>query len=442
VARPSGPRGFNLNSNVLTRFLLTNRRVQPTLQILSVAIFAWALWQSFVGPQDVATNFGAIAFFGIWWTPVMLLSLVLFGRIWCYVCPIGAISQYLQDFGLRRRFPTFRRPKWRVVGVGFSVLSIAALSFTLARLPLYKFGVAYTPWKMGVYFLVFLAIAVALSLVFRQRVFCRYFCPATGVMSVTTRLSPFEITQERDSHVADCMTAEFRSNYLSTERRCVACMNCSVGEPDVPIRLRARWPGAAAVRQRLLIPDEAIIALIIWAVFPIDHVLGGHVIDNLAIVQGLPGLLAGATPYYGSILATILVFAAVNWIAARWSGLDARAAFTRFAFAYVPLGIVFQLGVHLVPSLVESGPSLVNGFMSGLGLPLRLPAEWGSAETAAAWTARWSDASLWFSVLWGGILAWFIARDMSTSSRQALRALVPHVALMAATTYAVTILMA
>ncbi len=434
-------RGIDLNGNVLTRFLLTNSRVQPTLQILVIAIFGWALWQTFVGPQDPDTNFGAIAFFGLWWTPVMLMSLVLFGRIWCYVCPIGAISQFLQRFGLQRRFPTFRKPKARVLGVGFSVLSIAALSFTLARLPLYKYGVAYTPWKMGVYFLIFLSIAVGLSLVFRQRVFCRYFCPATGVMSVTTRLSPFEITQERDANVPDCMTAEFRSNYLSTERRCVACMNCSVDQPDVPIRLRARWPGAAAVRQRLLIPDEALIALIIWAVFPIDHVLGGQVFDQLAVVKALPGVLGGAAPYYGSILATIVVFALVNWIAARWSRLDARTAFTRFAFAYVPLGIGFQIGIHLVPGLIESGPSLVNGFMAGIRLPLRLPSGWGSAEAAAAWSARWGDASLWLSVLWGAALAWFIARGMADKGSRALKAFAPHAALMVLSTFVVTSLL-
>jgi hypothetical protein len=434
--------GIDLNGNRITRFLLTNPRVQPTLQIIVGGVFAWALWQTFTGPQDTSTNFGAIAFFGLWWTPVMLLSLVFFGRIWCYVCPIGAISQFLQRFGLQRRFPTFRKPKLRVLGVGFSVLSIAALSFTLARLPLYKYGVASTPWKMGVYFLVFLSIAAALSLLFRQRVFCRYFCPATGVMSVTTRLSPFEITQERDANVADCMTAEFRSNYLSTERRCVACMNCSVDQPDVPVRLRARWPGAAAVRQRLLIPDEAVIALIIWAVFPIDHVLGGQVLDQLGIFEALPGLLAGAMPYYTSIAATILVFTLVNWIAARWSGLDARATFVRFAFAYVPLGIVFQLGIHLVPGLIESGPSLVNGFMAGLGLPLHLPLAWGSADAAAAWSAHWADASLWLSALWGGTLAWFIARGMAKTSSQALKALAPHLALMVVSTYVVTTLLA
>ncbi|MEX1256743.1 MAG: 4Fe-4S binding protein [Gemmatimonadota bacterium] len=440
--RRESPGGFNLNGNRLTRFLMTNRRVQPAFQLLMIAVFGWGLWQAFAGPQDAATNFGAVAFFGLWWAPVMLVSLVLFGRVWCYVCPIGAITEFLQRFSLNRWFPTFRKPRVRVFGVGFSVLAITALTFTLARFPLYKLGVAYTPWRMGVYFLVFLGVAVALTLVFRQRVFCRYFCPATGVMSVTTRLSPIEIRQDRETEVPDCMTAEFKSNYLSTERRCVACMHCSVGQPEVPIRLHARWPGAAAVRPRLVIPDEALIALIIWAVFPIDHVLGSQVLAQFPSVQALPSLLAGLVPYYTSIAGTIVAFAVVSWIAARWSGILPRIAFSRFAFAYIPLGIVFQLGMHVIPGLMENGGGLLNGFANGIGIPLNLPAAWASAETVARWHALGGNEFLWLSVLWGAGIAWLIARDLTKTKGDAVKALVPHALLMVASTFFVVGLLA
>ena len=426
--------GIDLNRIPLTRPFLTNPRVQGSLQLAFVGIFAWGLWQALNGPQDPSVNFGAVAFFGLWWTPVMLVSLLLFGRIWCYVCPIGAITQFLQRFSLDRRFPTFQKPKWGVLGIGLSVLSIAALSFTLARLPLYKFGVAFTPWKMGVYFLVFLGAAVALTLVFRQRVFCRYFCPATGVMSVTTRFSLFEISQDRDSDVPDCMTAEFKSEYLSSDRRCVSCMHCSVGQPDVPVRLRARWPGASAVRQRLAIPDEALIALVIWAVFPIDHVLGGGILGQMAAVQALPGILPGVAPYYGSIALTILAFTTANWIAARWSGVDTRTSFLRLAFAYAPLGLGFQLGAHLIPGLMENGGGLVNAFAAGLGVPLHLPAAWASAETHEAWVSFGHDGFLWLSVLWGVAVAWFIARDLADTSSDAVKLLLPHALLMGGST--------
>ncbi|MFW6199310.1 MAG: 4Fe-4S binding protein [Gemmatimonadota bacterium] len=432
---PAGVRwGFDLNAHPVTRFLLTNRYVQPTLQLLTLGVFGWAVWQAFTGPADPESNFGAVAFFGLWWAPFMIISLMLVGRVWCYFCPIGAITQFLQRFSLDLRFPTFWKPKWKVFGLGLSVLSLAGVSFILARFPLYKFGVAAIPERMGVYFLVFLGIAVLLTFIFRQRVFCRYFCPATGVMSVTTRLSPIEIRQDRDSRVPDCMTAEFKSNYLSTERRCVACMNCTTEQPEQSVRFQLRWPGAAAVRQRLLIPDEALIALVIWAVFPIDHVLGSRVLAESAWVQAMPTLLAESFPYLASIAATILAFALVSRVSAAWSGLDPREAFVRFAFAYVPLGIMFQLGRHVIPGLMENGGGLLNAFAGGLGIPLSVPVAWADPATVEAWTAFSAGGWLWLSVLWGVGIAWFVANGLAEDAAGAIKAVVPHVLLMIVST--------
>ena len=74
----------------------------------------------------------------------MLLSLVFLGRIWCYFCPLGAIVQFTQRFGLQWHFPMYTR-KWLVFGLPISVLSLTALTFVMARWPMYKVGVAYTP---------------------------------------------------------------------------------------------------------------------------------------------------------------------------------------------------------------------------------------------------------------------------------------------------------
>lgn len=427
-------RGIDLNANVFTRTLLTNRFVQPTVQLFTVTVFFLALYQALAGPQNPGENFGSTAFFGLWWAPVMLISLLLVGRAWCYFCPIGAVTNFLQRFSLNRRFPTFRKPKLTVLGVQLSILSLTAVTFLAARLPLYKFGVSFTPWKTGIYFLAFFAIAVGLTLIFRQRVFCRYVCPATGVMSVTSRLSPIALTQDRDRDVPDCMTAEFRSPYLSVERRCVACMNCTTGQESEPVRLQFRWPGSAAVKQGLLIGDEALIALIIWAVFPVDHVLGSEVIAKLGVMQSLPAFWAAALPYLSSVALTILGFGLVSWIAAKWSGLKPAEAFVRFAFAYAPLGIAFQLGQHVVPGLMEEGGGLINRFFAGLGVHTALPTAWASEATVQAWLDFSSTWGLWLGVAWGAIIAWAIARDMTRSSGGAIAAALPHLAFMSGVT--------
>lgn len=432
--------GFNLYRIGFIRFWLTNNIVQSTVQILSIAFFLFAIFETFSGPQDVKTNVGTLAFFSLWWQPIMLGSLLLFGRVWCYVCPIGAINNFLQRFSLNRRFPTFQKPKWRVAGLSLSILSLTALSFIFARLPMYKFRVVYTPWKVGVYFLVFLVIGALVTLLFRQRAFCRYVCPASGVMTVTSKMSPIEFYQSRETAVPNCMTAEFKSNYLSTDRRCVACMNCTLGQPQNPVHMRFRWPGAAAVKERFPLVDEALVALIIWAVFPVDHVLGSA-FGSTAFVKALPAFLPKALPYFTSITAAILAFAVVNKIAALWSGLDTETAFTRFATAYAPLGIVFAAGGQMIAGLLKDGGGVLNRFAAGLGVPLHLPAAWASPHTIAVWSHLSDTWFLWLTMLWGAIIAWQIARDMGKTKVAALKALLPHLVLMSASTYVVMVKM-
>ncbi|HEY3365969.1 MAG TPA: 4Fe-4S binding protein [Symbiobacteriaceae bacterium] len=432
--------GIDLYRSGMMRFLFTNKYVQPVIQILSVALFFLAIYKTFAGPQDVNRNAGSIAFFNLWWSPVMVISLVLFGRIWCYVCPVGAITEFLQRFSLNRRFPIFSKPKWQVAGLSLSILAITVPTFVVARVFLYKFGVTSTPWKAGVYFLVCLVVAAATTLLFRQRAFCRYICPATGVMSATAKLSPIEFLQDRDTAVPNCMTAEFKSNYLSTDRRCVSCMNCTVGQPDTPVYMRFRWPGAGAVEQKIPLVEEALLSLIIWAVFPIDHILGSTLAATAAI-KALPYVLAKSVPYLISITAAILAFALINKTAALWSGLDVRTAFIRFAAAYTPLGITFSLLGQAIAGLMKNGGTVLNVIAKGLGIPLHLRGAWASAHTISVWSHLSDTWFLWLAVLWGAIIALQIAREMGKTKAAVLKAFLPHLALMSASTYVVMIKM-
>ncbi|UHQ98184.1 hypothetical protein HYG81_18970 (plasmid) [Natrinema zhouii] len=135
-------------------------------------------------------------------------------------------------------------------------------------------------------------LGVAVTLVYQRQAFCRYVCPATGVMSVTSKFSPLEIAQNTETGV-QCATLEYKSNFLSTDRRCTACMKCTTEQPDEDVELRFRWPGAKVLTERIPLVDEALVALIIWAVFPIDHVLGGPV-EETTVIGNLPGVLAPA----------------------------------------------------------------------------------------------------------------------------------------------------
>lgn len=430
--------GITLTQNRVIRFLLTNKSVQHAVNLLTVAIFFYAIYRAAVGPADSGANFGSVAFFGLWWTPVMILSLVFLGRIWCYFCPMGAIVRFTQQFGLQRHFPMYTR-KWLVFGLPLSILSLTALTFAMARWPMYKVGVAYTPGLLPVYWLTILGVAVGVSLIYQRQAFCRYVCPATGVMSVTSKFSPLEIAQNSETGV-QCATLEYKSEFLSSDRRCTACMKCTTEQPDEDVSLRFRWPGAAVVTERIPLVDEALIALIIWAVFPIDHVLGAAV-EETALIQSLPGLLTPTTAYLVSIIATILGFTAVNRLASTWSDIDWEQSFTKFGLAYAPLGIMFTLGSHAIGGLLEDGGQTLNVFARGLGIPLNLPAG-ASPELVSLWEQFFVTGWLWLAVLWSALIAWQVASTMTDSKQRALKAFVPHFALMTGSTYIVATVLA
>ncbi|XVH33171.1 4Fe-4S binding protein (plasmid) [Haloferacaceae archaeon DSL9] len=394
-----------------------------------VTIFAWAMWTAITGPQNPDANFGSIAFFGLWWSVVMLVSLVLLGRVWCFFCPLGAIVRFTQRFGLKRHFPLFTGPKTRMFGISLSVISITAITFLFARMPMYKLGVVFEPRLIGYYFLSFTALAVGVSLVYQRQAFCRYVCPATGVMSVTSKLSPFEIRQKSETGVP-CATLEYRSDYLSTDRRCVSCMKCTTQQPDEDVGLRVRWPGTAAVRQRIPIPDEALLVIILWAVFPVDHVLGDGVAAMIALAEPWPDVIA----YFVSVFAAIAAYLGANALGSWWSGIDWEDSFTLFAYAYLPFAIMYMLGNHVILNLMEGGGSLLNAFFAGFGLSLTLPEALASQSTIAAW--EWFNATIWpwLGVLWGIGIIWYSAKTLANSDSQALRAIAPHVVLLTVST--------
>lgn len=231
--------GITITRNRVIRFLFTNKNVQHAVNLITVAMFFYAIYRAAVGPTDSGANFGNVAFFGLWWSPIMLLSLLFLGRIWCYFCPMGAIVRFTQQFGLQRNFPMYSQTKGVVFGLPISILSLTAATFIVARWPMYKVGVAYTPRLLPVYWLTILGVAVGVSLVYQRQAFCRYVCPATGVMSVTSKFSPLEIAQNTETGVK-CATLEYKSDFLSTDRRCTACMNCTTNQPEEDVELRFR----------------------------------------------------------------------------------------------------------------------------------------------------------------------------------------------------------
>ncbi|ELY81959.1 4Fe-4S binding protein [Natrinema gari] len=435
TADRSSKRGITITQNRVVRFLFTNKNVQHAVNLLTVAVFFYALYRAAVGPTDSGQNFGSVVFFGFWWAPIMILSLLFFGRIWCYFCPLGAIVRFTQRFGLQRHFPMYTRSKRVAFGLPLSVLSLTTFTFVLARWGMADLGVSYLPRRVPYYWLAIIGVAVAVSLVYQRQAFCRYVCPATGVMSVTAKFSPLEVAQNKETGVK-CATLEYESDYLSTDRRCTACMRCTSEQPDEDVELRFRWPGAKVITERIPLVDEAIIALVIWGAIPINFVLGSAILTALG--GRLPGLLVSTTAYLASVVAALVGFAVANKLASDWSGLDWETSFTKFGLSYAPLGLMWALGDFVIAGLLENGGHTVTVVAQGLGIPLSLPPG-ASPGIVSAWVSFFVTGWLWLAVLWSGAIAWHVATALTDSKRRAAKAFAPHFALLTISTFGLAV---
>lgn len=139
---------------------------------IALAVISWGVH----APEGVnaklfaKTNLATLLIWGVWW-PGMVWMAVLLGRAWCMVCPLELVSNVSERLARALKLPQRPLRKWIASGgiiVGlYALIQMLVAGAHINRVP------AYTSW-----FLVgLLAMAALTALVFKDRAFCRGFCP-------------------------------------------------------------------------------------------------------------------------------------------------------------------------------------------------------------------------------------------------------------------------
>lgn len=186
---------------------------------------------------DDLTVFAQFIFWGIWW-PFVLLSMVLFGRLWCgTLCPEGSLSEWASERGLGRGTPRWLRwGGWPTLGFALTTLYGQLISvYDYAQAALLILGGSTLA-----------AMLVGYLYGRGKRIWCRYLCPVSGVFALLAKLAPVHFRTDEPRWLANPPPHQPPPNCaplldirrLHSASDCHACGRCS-GQRDA-VRLIAR----------------------------------------------------------------------------------------------------------------------------------------------------------------------------------------------------------
>ena len=372
---------FNFLTLPWLRRLVTSPAFQPATQIPLLFLFLLVVFLGLVDTRLAGRNLATKLTWTIWWAGI-IFTFILVGRLWCLVCPIGAVNEWASRFAQpARQWPKPLRNLWIANGT-FVLLTWADVQLGVVRDP------RVTAWII----LLLLASAAVTGLLYQRRTFCRYLCPITGLIGIYSMVAPVEL---RAKKCETCGTHKEKECFLGgpenvgcpmferlwemdSNAYCNLCFECVKGctQDNLVLRLRAFGKDLWAAGQRHL--DEAVLAVVLAGaslyltgemVQPWHEALdgmGGRLPLQLLGITSHKTLEALINAGLFLVVALGLIPLAVltaAWVAQRllaWGGKahSLREIVTVFGYMFVPIGLSMHLA-HNLHHLLDEGPGIV-----------------------------------------------------------------------------------
>ncbi len=367
-------------------------------------------------------------FWGVGW-PLIMLSMMLFGRVWCGVfCPDGTLTEAISRHGRHGSIPRWMR--WS----GWPCVMLVATTVYGQLVGVYDFHPA-TMLLLG------LPTAGALLTGFLygngRRIWCMYLCPANGVFALLAKIAPlhfrvdaakWQAYQGRPFRVECAPLVDIRRMKGASD--CHACGRCSGYRDAVELAMRApdseilandeRQQGIAQLVTLIFgILGVDTVALIwqgsrwfAWFMTTLADLLPSGTLSVLqqhaapwwllanypeakAVFSLFDGLCLLLALLAGGGLLALAIWCAV-WLAARMAA-DPLLSWRQLSLALVPMagvGLVLGLSLFTVKHLQAAGLALawvpyaqVGLLMAGSLFSLRLA--WRLADSCSL-VRRWS----------------------------------------------------
>lgn len=343
----------------------------------AIGMFVLLTYAAFFGPRDPRLNFATVISWLVWW-PMLAISYLLVGRVWCAVCPMGALSDILQRrIGLNLKAPELFKKRWLVAALLVVMILYQSWIEEVTRSALSPLLTGFILWS-------FTVGAAVSGLLFERWTWCRHLCPLGAWSGAFSMSSMVEV--RADPNV--CLANRCKGIYcyfgrdaqpgcpfhqvpkiMETNRYCSTCGNCLKACPNDAISIRLRVPGREFVTQKKNVPENALIGVVIMGIVGFQAFVMTQPWEMLHQRAATLPLLSSDALLYGLLILAFVALAVglfylASWAFARLTGEPLRAEIGRFGFAFLPLALATHIG-HSLGHFFNGYP-LIPGAVAGL----------------------------------------------------------------------------
>ncbi len=425
-------RKIELTSSPPLLAALRSRYPQLALSSALLAGYVFAIVAGWAGTPVGSSNFSIVFVWIAWWAALILAAVPLLGRGWCAVCPIPLPGEWIQRGAVLG--PPDKRPRWLNVRWPRAFRNIWLQTGAFLLLALFSSVLLTTPGVTAIVLAAMLFLAIAMSMVFERRAFCRYACPVGGFIGLYSQAAPVEL-RIKDKRI--CAACDDKPCYRGSEKGygcpwdvfpggltkntyCGLCMECVRSCPYGNIALNLRRCGADLAKPSARL-DEAFKAFVMLgsAMVYAGVLLGPWgALKNAAYQVGTAAWFGYAAAFLAILLAILPGLFAICALP-YGDRRTFKANFAMLSSALIPLGLMFWIAFSL--SFVLTNASYILASLSdplGLGWDL-----FGTAHTAWQPLLTPLVAPLQILALASGLI--WAARTAQQAAKRVRRSMLP-----------------